>query len=190
MLGQVGALGRHRLGQPHELLVGRELPVADDGRRRDGEVDRAEQRGVELGLGLGQPDRRRRREPDDVHVAQLAQHGADHVAPQRRQVVALVEHHDADAELGELLDPLARGRGEQVAQLHPRRRLALGDLALEHALDAGQLARARWSASSLSNSRIASSGLIPLAAARSSAQRDCASRPSTISGSSMSHSPW
>ena len=67
-----------------ELLVGREVAVADDGGRGDGEVDGAEQRVVELGLGLGEADRRRRGQADHVRVlGQLAEHGADDVAPQR-----------------------------------------------------------------------------------------------------------
>ena len=54
VLGQPLALGGQRLGQPRQLLVGREVAVAHDGGRGHGEVDRAEQRGVELGLGLGE----------------------------------------------------------------------------------------------------------------------------------------
>ncbi len=53
--------------------------------------------------------------------------------------------------------------------------------------------RARRSAAAPSKdspSRCASSGVMPVAAARSSAQRVCASRPSTISGSSSWHSAW
>ena len=46
------------------------------------------------------------------------------------------------------------------------------------------------SPSKVSPSRSASSGVMPVAAARSSAQRDCASRPSRISGSSSWHSAW
>ena len=72
VLGQPVALGRQRLGQPGELLVGREVAVAHDRGRRDGEVDRAEQRVVELGLGLGEADRRRRGQADHVHVVAAA----------------------------------------------------------------------------------------------------------------------
>ena len=142
VLGQPFALGLQRLGQPRQLLVGREVAVAHHGGRGDGEVDRAEQRVVELGLGLGQADRRRRRQPDHVHVlAELAEHRAHDVAPQRREVVALVEQHDADAHLGQLLHAPRGGRGEQVAQLDARV-LAARDLALERGADPRQLARA------------------------------------------------
>ena len=68
VLGEPLALGRQRLGQVGELLVGREVAVADHGGRGDGEVDGPEQVGVELGLGLGQVHRRRRREADHVRV--------------------------------------------------------------------------------------------------------------------------
>ena len=53
--------------------------------------------------------------------------------------------------------------------------------------------RARRSAAAPSNaspSRAASSGVMPVAAARWSAQRDWARRPSRISGSSSWHSAW
>ena len=100
VLGQPVALGVQRLGDPGQLLERREVPVADDGRGRDGEVDRAEQLVVELGLLAGEVRRRRGRQPDHVRRlargGQLAERGAHDVAPQRREVVALVEHHRAD----------------------------------------------------------------------------------------------
>ena len=117
------------------------MAVADHRGRRDGEVDRSEQRVVELGLGDREADRRRRGQPDHVHaLGQLAEHGADDVAPQRREVVALVEQHDADAELGQRLHALAGRLGEQVAQLDAGV-LAARDLALERRADLRQLAR-------------------------------------------------
>ena len=50
VLVEPALLARQRLGQPGELLVGREVAVAHDGRRRHREVDRPEQRRVQLGL--------------------------------------------------------------------------------------------------------------------------------------------
>ena len=136
MLGEPVALDGQRLGEQRELLVGREVAVADDGGGGDGEVDGAEQRVVELGLGLGEADRRRGGEADHVRVLrQLLQHGADHVAPEARQVVALVEQDDADAHLRELLHARAGGLAEQVPELHAGV-LAARDLALEGGADA------------------------------------------------------
>ena len=136
VLGEPVAFDGQRLGEQRELLVGREVTVADDGRGGDGEVDGAEQRVVELGLGFGEADRRRGGEADHVRVLrQLLQHGADHVAPQAREVVALVEQDDADAHLRELLHARAGGLAEQVPELHAGV-LAARDLPLEGGADA------------------------------------------------------
>ena len=72
MLVEPLLLGGQRLGQPRELLVGREVPVADDRRRRHLEVDGPEQRGVQLGLLGRQLVGRRRGEPDDVDAGRRA----------------------------------------------------------------------------------------------------------------------
>ncbi|HEY6694957.1 MAG TPA: hypothetical protein VI006_19050 [Solirubrobacteraceae bacterium] len=143
VLGQPRALGVQRRGQPRQLLVGREVALAHDRRGRDREVDRPEQLSVELVLGAAEIGRRRRREPDDVHVelAQLVEHGPHDVPPHRREVVALVEHDRADARRLERLDPLARGLGEQLGQLDLGV-LAAGDLALDRRGDAGDLSGA------------------------------------------------
>ena len=145
MLGQPVALGVQRLGDPGQLLERREVPVADDGRGRDREVDGAEQLVVELGLLAGEVRRRRRRQPDHVRRlargGQLAERGAHDVAPQRGEVVALVEHDRADLGGGEPAHALARGDGEQVRQ--PDALVAaLGDLALDRGADPGELAAA------------------------------------------------
>ena len=92
VLGEPVPFDSQRLGEQRELLVGREVTVADDGRGGNGEVDGAEQRVVELSLGLREADRRRGGEADHVRaLRELLQHGAHHVAPQGGEVVALVE---------------------------------------------------------------------------------------------------
>ncbi len=142
MLVEPPLLAGRRLGQPGQLLIRREEAVAHDGRRRHLEVDRPEQRLVELGLLRRQLVRRRRGEPDDVDVAaQLLQHRADHVAPQRSEVMALVEDDRRHAAGAQRVDPLPSAGREQVGEPH-RRVAAARDLALERRGDAGQLALA------------------------------------------------
>jgi hypothetical protein len=140
VLGQPPALGVQRLGQPRELLERGEVALAHDGRRRHGEVDRAEQLGVQVVLGAGEVGRRRGGEPDHVRVlvAQLVDHRAHDVAPHRREVVALVEHDRADAGRLERVDALAGGLREQLRQLDLGV-LAARDLALDRGGDARDL---------------------------------------------------
>ena len=119
-------LRRQRLGEPRELLVRREVPVADHGRRRHLEVDRPEQRRVQLGLLGRQLVRRRRGEPDDVDVgAELLQHRPHDVAPERGEVVALVEHDGGDAR-GAAARPPARGRRARAGRRDAGRRARRG----------------------------------------------------------------
>jgi hypothetical protein len=93
-----------------------------------------------LVLGVAEVGRRRRGEPDHVHVelAQLVEHRTNDVPPHRREVVALVEHDRADARRLERLYPFARRLGEQHGQLDLGV-LAAGDLALDRRGDAGDL---------------------------------------------------
>ena len=139
VLVEPALLAGQRLGQPGELLVGREVPVADDGGRRHLEVDRPEQHGVQLGLVGGQLVGRRRGEPDHVHVAaELLEHRAHDVAPQGGEVVALVEHHGAHAGGAQRVHAPARARREQRGEPSAAR---ARDLALQRGRDARELAR-------------------------------------------------
>ena len=68
VLVEPALLAVERLGQPGQLLVGREMPVAHDRGRGDLEVDRPEQGGVELGLLGRELVRGRRRQSHHVHA--------------------------------------------------------------------------------------------------------------------------
>ena len=131
-----------RLGQPRQLLIRGEVAVADHGRSRHLEVHRAEQCGVELGLLGRELVGRRRGQADHMDlVAELLEHRADDVSPERREVVALVEDDRAEAGGAQRVHAAPCARREQIAEAHPAVRAA-GDLALEARHDAGDLPRA------------------------------------------------
>jgi hypothetical protein len=141
VLAQPGDLALQRPGQPGQLLVGGEEPLADDARGRDGEVDGADQAVVQLGLLAGERVGRGGGEGDQVDLAELGNHRADDIAPQRGQVVALVEHHRGRPVAGQSRHPPPGRRLEQVPEVDPAV-LAPGDLALQRRPDPGQLAGA------------------------------------------------
>ena len=71
VLGQPLGLRVQGPGQPGQFLVRRQGPLAHQGWRRHREVDRAEQRVVELALLRGQRVGRRRRQAHQVDVAEF-----------------------------------------------------------------------------------------------------------------------
>jgi len=140
VLAQPGQLAGQGLDEPSQLLEGRQVAVLDHSGRGDLEVHRPQQRLVELGLPRGQLVGRGRRQADDVDVvAQLLDQKAHHVPPQRRQVVALVEHHRAHTAGAQSIDAPARAGPEQVGQLEVGV-LPAGNLALDRRDDAPDLA--------------------------------------------------
>jgi hypothetical protein len=143
VLAQPGGLALQRLGQPGQLLVGGEEPLADDPRGRDGEVDGADQAVVQLGLLATERVGRGGGEGDQVDLAEPLDHRADDIAPQRGQMVALVQHHRGRAVAGQGRHPPPGRRLEQVPEVDVAV-LAPGDLALERRPDPGQLAGAAF----------------------------------------------
>ena len=186
-------LAVERLGQPRELLVGSEVAVADDRRRRDLEVDRPEQPGVELGLLGRELLGRRRREADDVHVlAQLLEHGSHHVPPERCEVMALVEYDGPHARGAQRVDARPRAAAQQVGEppARVRRRRAISRLsdAETRAISRRRRCAAAPVQAPASAATVAAS--CPVAAARSAAQRASAAPRSAAPGSSKRASAW
>ena len=118
-------LGVQRAAELHELLVRGEVALAHDRGRGDGEVH-----GVEQLARRARPPRRSRRcglvavRPRTCCGASSSKTALQQRAPQRQQVVALVEHDDAHA-----------GVAQRLHALHARWRRAAGA-----AGDLGQLA--------------------------------------------------
>ncbi len=113
----VVGLGRRRAGEEGELLVRRQPALAHQGRRRDLQVDPAEQRPVQLRLLRRHQVRRGRGEPDDPRRVELPDHRLQQAAPQLEQVVALVEDQRPRAAVAEPGDQLAPVRMQQ--RQHP-----------------------------------------------------------------------
>ena len=151
-----------RLGQPRQLLVGREVAVAHDGGRGDGEVDRARaaRRRARPRPRAGRPAASRSARSRARPRAQLVEHRAHDVAPQRREVVALVEQHDADAELARsCCTRCARGlgragRASSTPACSPRATSRLSAALIRAS------SRARRSAAAPSNASPSRSGLL------------------------------
>ena len=189
-------LRRQRLGEPRELLVGREVPVADDRGGRHLEVDGPEERRVQLGLLGRQLVGRGGGEPDDVDAgAELLQHRPDDVAPQGGQVMALVEHDGGDAGGPERVHPLAGTGREQVAEVQVAADGGLGRRAISRFSPATIRATSwlrRFAAAPVhvaASAATAATGS-PVAFARSSAQRASAAARSASPGSSSRASAW
>ncbi len=124
-VGQPLVLGLQRRAELDELLVGREEPLPHDGRRRHREVLAVEQLRVEQRLLGGDVARVGRRQAEDMLRRQLVEHGLQQRAPQRQQVMALVEHDDAHARVAQRSHPRSRRSrqqlvGRQVGQLARR----------------------------------------------------------------------
>src|SRR5262249_44791014 len=80
-------------------------------------------------------------EPDDVHVAEFLDRRANDVAPERREVVALVENDRSDAISAEHVQSLPCAVAEEVAELEIAV-LRTSDLALQRRGDTGDLSLA------------------------------------------------
>lgn len=168
-------LGLQRASEPSELLVGGEVALADDGWRRDGEVDRPEKALVELCLISGEYVRRRSREPDEVDVAEFFDGRADDVAPERGEVMAVVEDDRLDAVRAQRVEPLASARCKEVTEAESTM-LGPGDFALDRGFDAAQLALAPGSGLPRPACRFALDLLTRLAGCLSSLDRPPPSR--------------
>jgi len=134
-LGQPCPLGAQRSSEVRQLLIRGEVTVADYRRRRDLEIDRSEQLGVERRLIPGELARRGRGQTHHVHLTQRGDHHPNQIPPERAQVVALVEHERADSLRSQSCDPLAYGRRNQRRERHLEHRRARDLCPLpEHAL--------------------------------------------------------
>jgi hypothetical protein len=140
-LGQPAALRGERLAQLHELLVRRQEALAHDRRCGGEEVDCPQQLVVQRGLRLGQLARVRRGESDDVRGPQLLEQRPKERAPQRHQVVALVEDDDAHTRVDQRAQPGTRGRREQLGRRQVGQ-LARGRVALQASDQASDVALA------------------------------------------------
>jgi hypothetical protein len=192
VLPQPVDLAVERLGEPRQLLVGSQEPVAHHARGRDGEVDRPEQALVQLRLLLGQLVGRGGGESHEVDVAEQRSGRADDIAPQRGEVVALVQHQGRDPATPQRLHPSARGRFQQVGEVDALV-LAAGDLPLQRRPDSSKLACAA------PRRRVPPGRDVPLdlrdrdtpmARARSTAQRRSAALPNATPGSWIWQSDW
>ena len=181
VLGQPGALGVQRLGQPRQLLVGREVAVAHDGGRRDREVDRPEQRVVELGLGLGEvrPAASRSGRSRARPRAQLVEHARARRSPTStrgggtRRARSCRRRRPCSASTRLRAGSESRSRSSTPA-CSPR---AISRLSAAVIAASSRARRSAAAPSKASPSRSASSGVMPVAAARSAAQRDCGEPP-------------
>jgi hypothetical protein len=138
VLPQPADLAVERLSEPRQFLVGGQEPVAHHARGRDREIDRPDQALVQLRLLLGQLIGRGGGEGDEVDVAEQREDRTDDTAPQRGEVVALIQHQGRDPTPPQGLHPLARTRRQRLGEVDAPV-LAAGDLALQRRLDASDL---------------------------------------------------
>ena len=82
VFGQPCSFRLEQRSQPRELLIRGKETLAHNRGRWHREIDRPEQGRVQLGLVLRQLVGRRGGKPDDMHVAELLNRGADDVAPE------------------------------------------------------------------------------------------------------------
>jgi hypothetical protein len=141
VLGEPRSLRLERRGEPGELLIRGEETLPHDRGSRHREIDRPEERVVELSLFPRQLIRWRGRQPDEMHLAELLDGGAHDIAPERGQVVALVEDDRPDTVAAQDVQPLAGAGAEQVSESQVTV-LGAGNLALERGGDVGKLASA------------------------------------------------
>ena len=122
VLADEGGLGRHRLGEPHMVAVGREMTLLHHGRGRHLEVDLAEQLRVVVELGAVCDVRQGGRESDHeaapAALADRADEVGDDERPVIQQMMALVEDDGVDPGVH---DPLQER--DRVRMQHARDRL-------------------------------------------------------------------
>ncbi len=184
--GEPLALGRQRRREERELLIRREVSVAHDGGRRDLKVHGSEQLGVQRRLLTAQLARRRGRQADHVEISERGDDGADEVAPQRCEVMALVENQAADPVRAQRLDPSPHARRDQLVERDAEiltasdRSLQARDLILDGMLEA--LTRVPGESLDFGPCLLERRPSRPRALGNQSLVRGCAQRPAGVRG--------